>query len=158
MNMTKQRVPLLKMAVGLTDGQRHRDGHVVPGTRGSGWYNERGEWIGWGDLDSLEMRGIANRLTVGELFIVLHVEDSYFRFLRNIVPDSSRITRNEDAPGIDYIAEHVLFIIEKGQIHRVHNVHPHRPGEEKNGVLYQVISQQTAKEKIFGRQQQVTVH
>jgi hypothetical protein len=87
------------------------------------------------------------------LFIVLHVGDSYYRFLRDLVPDPSRVVRNEDAPGLDYIAAHAFFIIEAGIINRVHNMQPTRPSEEMNGVIYRFLDQNHAEEKILHLQE-----
>ena len=152
MTKNEERTQLIKTCVGLSDGQRRHEGVRVGGTRGSGWYNQRGEWVGWGDLDAEEMRGIAHVLAPNELFIVLHEGDSYYRFLRDLVPDTSRGARSEDAPGLDYIAARAFFIIGKGAIWRVHNVQPSRPVETMYGVDYHFIDQKHAEEKILHSQ------
>jgi hypothetical protein len=137
----------LKLALGLRDGQRHSD--HVSGTRGAGWYNERGQWLGWGDLRNPDLEAIATELTYGERFIILHEEDSYRRFIRNIVPGLSRAFRNEDAPGLDYVAEHAILIIETRAIYSISLVLSART-EWRNGITYQVIDKCVAEENILG--------
>ena len=142
----------IKNLVGLLDGQRRTEALRVACTRRSGWYNNHGEWIGWGDLSGQDMQDISVNLKENESFFVLHEEDAFLKFLRNLVPDASRIVRNEDAPGLDYIATHALFIIEMNAIYRVHHVHPSRPAERQNGIAYQVIDSNMARAKILGKE------
>lgn len=138
-----QMAPEHMASVGLFIGQRHR--LFVPGTKGSGWYNERGDWFGWGDLTNQNMVAIAQTLKPEQLFIVLHEEDAFRRFLRNVLPDLSRVARSEDAPGLDYVMHHALFVIAQGEISRVHDVHPRRPPEVTGGIAYRIVECATAR-------------
>lgn len=151
MPQTLARIPEIKRIVGLSDGQT-REG-FVPCTHHSGWFNERGEWIGWGDLTREDMSSIARALKDNERFIVLHEEDSYRRFLKCSLPDFRDMPRNEDAPGLDYIAMHAIFIIERRHIYIVSNVQPKRGVESGGwGVRSQFIDTATARDKILESQ------
>lgn len=138
----------IKNIAGLSDAQRHPC--PVSGTRGSGWYDQSGSWVGWGDLTHREMATIAETLAAGERFIILHEEDSFRRFLRSSLPSFMSSARNEDAPGINYVATHALFIIEPRFIFRVDSIQPNRGIEEcATGVNFQFIGKLEAKEKIL---------
>jgi hypothetical protein len=129
----------------LVIGQHHQE--PVSGTRGSGWYDAEGRRIGWGDLTNPELERIAGSLRDDELFLVLHVEDAFYKFLRILVPDVSRRTPDEDRPGLDHIARNALFVIRKGRIHRVHNLCLTH-GEERHGILYATIDREAARRMI----------
>jgi hypothetical protein len=103
------------------------------------------------------MESIARELKDGERFIVLHQEDSFLRFLRDIVPDPTRVLRTEDNVDLEYISAHAFFIIERNFIFPVSNVHPRRDVEVTNGIGVQIIDPATAQEKILGAQLE-TVH
>lgn len=124
-------------------GQRKHG--YVPCTRGSGWYDKNGHWIGWGDLTREDMMRIAREIPEGERVIVLHEEDSYRRFLKVLVRDPSREFRNEDEPGLEYLSAHVLFVIESHTISRVDHVHPRRdePSVDE-GVTFRIIDKNEA--------------
>lgn len=139
-----------KSILGLNDGQE-RVG-FVPSTKRSNWYNELGEWVGWGDLTREDMQTIARLLEDGERFIVLHEWDSYRRFLRDIVPDPSRILRTENNIELAYIAEHAVFVIERGSIFRVEDVQPIGQPEEHEGVTFRFVRSSEAKAMILGKQ------
>lgn len=133
--------------LGLSNGQQRS--LFISGTKGSGWYNEKGQWIGWGDLSNEDMVAVARTLGVGARFIVLHAEDAYWRFQKVIVRDPSRAYRDEDAPGLDYIAEHAILIVETNAIYTVNQVLPPRNTDVRDGITYQVLDKKAAIEKIL---------
>jgi hypothetical protein len=147
MTTLQTRQPCLKELVGLSDGQQRLG--FVPGTKRSGWFNKDGRWVGWGDLTNRDMVNIASRLKPGEQFIVVHEEDSYRRFLKDIVPDPTRILRTEDTLGLEYVAEHAMFLITPDCIFPVSNVHPRRDAEMWGGISYQIIDNATAEAMIL---------
>jgi len=84
-------------------------------THNSGWYNKLGEKLGWGDLDVDDFRRISSELENGEFFIILGEQDSYWR-----LHETGR-AHLEEAPGVDYVAEHAMFIITQGQLYFVND-------------------------------------
>ncbi len=134
-------------SVGLCIGQRPKQ--FVPCTKGSGWYNERGEWIGWGNLTTENMTALAEVLSPKQLFIVLHEENAFRRFLRNLLPDYSGLGASEDAPGQDYVMLHALFVISQNEICRVDDVYPLREHDTKEGIRYRIVGKNVAREMIL---------
>jgi hypothetical protein len=93
---------------GLWSGQiRCRDKF----THNSGWYNRKGEKLGWGDLNAKDFRRISNEIAKGEMFIVLGEIDVESR-LRGTSLDPK-------APGIDYAADRAIYMIKKGHVYKV---------------------------------------
>lgn len=70
-------------------------------THNSEWYNRAGEKLGWGDLDAKDFERIAKELERGEYFIVLSEQDSCWKVDKSVA----------EAPGVDYIVEHAMYII-----------------------------------------------
>lgn len=138
-----QMAPEHMMSAGLHIGQRHK--LFVPGTKGSGWYNECGQWFGWGDLTRENMANIAKALGAHELVIVLHEEEAFRRFLRNVLPDNARGAPSEDAPGMEYVMKHALFVIAKNRVCRIHDTHPMKHPDVTGGISYEIVAHDTAR-------------
>jgi len=86
-----------------------------------GWYNKAGEKLGWGDLSVKDMKYICDSLNADELFIILGEQESFWDFVSDLGHSAqTATTRPEiDAPGVDYVAEHALYILAKGKLHVV---------------------------------------
>ena len=71
-----------------------------------GWYNQKGEKLGWGDLSIDDIETISLELKEGEAFVVLSERSSSWNFIL-----SPEIDVPVDAPGVDYIAKHAMLVI-----------------------------------------------
>lgn len=82
-------------------------------THNSGWYNRAGEKIGWGDLDKYDFLRIRSALEDGELFVILGESDSFWNFVTRpgIIGSMSTVKPDVYAPGVEYIAEHAMYVI-----------------------------------------------
>jgi len=63
---------------GLRQNQMRMDDFVHNG----GWYNCKGEKIGWGDLSPNDIVRLSQELEDGEDFYVLGEQDSYWNFVK----------------------------------------------------------------------------
>lgn len=106
-------------------------------THNSGWYNKRGEKLGWGDLSANDFQRIAAEIADNELFIVLSEQASFWNFFNKGRPSEKAPT--EAAPGIEYVAAHAMFLIAKGQLCSVNNFRETQE-EERAGLRFKVIS------------------
>jgi hypothetical protein len=99
---------------GLSCGQM-RGAQIV---HNGGWYNAKGEKLGWGDLGSEDFRKLQHELRDDELFIVLSESDSFWNFVRHnpgTIGSDCRTEPTESAPGPAYVAEKCSFILTKGR-------------------------------------------
>lgn len=119
--LTKESLPILN----LQTGTWRVDNFIHHG----GWYNSRGEEIGWGDLSKADVRRILTLLDEGEVFLV--------------IPETS-ITK-EHNPGVDYVAEHAYWVITKHGIFHKAKHGPNTDGEY-NGVQYRAITTEQIKQ------------
>lgn len=113
-------------------------------THNSGWYNKRGEKLGWGDLSAEDFQRIATEIAADEVFVVLGEDDSYWN-VRNGQIKTGLIFKQvvtEASPGIDYVAAHAQFLIAKGQLCRVHSFRYFRETQEedRSGLRFKIIS------------------
>jgi len=103
-----------KNDLGIINGQMRADDFVHNG----GWYNAKGEKIGWGDLSKEDLERITNRMAGQpfELFIVLGEHDSFWPFVTSVGPIGSLcgVEAKEKNPGLDYVAEHARYVITGG--------------------------------------------
>lgn len=84
-----------------------------------GWYNSKGEKLGWGDLDDRDLKAIADDLEPGEVFVVLSESASFWHFVDRvgIIGSMSKVKPTEQNPGLDYVADHAVIMITPGEIH-----------------------------------------
>ncbi len=83
-------------------------------THNSGWYNDKGEKVGWGDLCTCDMARIAREC--GETFYILSESASYWDFQRaqkngEVGPDATISN-----PGIEYVRKHAMYTIKPESI------------------------------------------
>ncbi len=111
---------------GLHSGQM--SGRKTRLAKNSGWYNKLGERLtggeGYsGDLSVDDFRRIAKEIAKGELFIVLSESDSHWNLTRRFGEKGSWMMRKKkpraDAPGVEYVAEHAMYVIARGQLYLV---------------------------------------
>lgn len=99
-------------ALGIVTGQIRAEDYVHNG----GWYNGRGEKIGWGDLSRLDFKKIHDqmKLSPGEMFIVLGEHASFWNFVsmsREGGGSSASVDANEVNPGVEYIGFNARWLI-----------------------------------------------
>lgn len=102
-------------AFGLCDGQCGNDEAAHNG----GWYNAKGEKLGWGDLSFPQLLRISQEIPEGEVFYVLPESASHWDFVRwskekndisySIAPDAQ-------TPGVEYMHEKCRWVITRGRI------------------------------------------
>jgi len=99
----------------------------------AGWYNKKGEKLGWGDLNKKDVEMIQTSLQEGELFITLSEHDSFWKFVKSFGPIGSMCTtdQDEDNPGIDYVAEKSRYIIARNELFVNADEFWLKPGEKK---------------------------
>ena len=97
---------------GLRCGQLSSRGDKA--VHNGGWYNSRGEKIGWGDLSYADLRRIAKGLRKDELVLILSERDSYWEFT-TFTPEFA-ISRRERKPGVRYVAGRCFIIVMKGNL------------------------------------------
>jgi len=99
----------------------------------AGWYNSNGNKLGWGDLSHGDLDKILKALQPGELFIILHEQDSFWNFVTAIGPIGSmcKVKSEEQKPALDYLAEHAACIVGNGQIRHIDRYSKDVPSEEE---------------------------
>jgi hypothetical protein len=113
---------------GIHCGQIRSDDTVHNG----GWYNLKGEKIGWGDLSPMDMLQIAVDLEPGEAFIVIPESASFWNFVTHnpgIVGSCCETAPDIENPGIEYVLENSMWLITSCHIYRVLSSYDHaKPG------------------------------
>lgn len=110
-------------------------------THNSGWYNKAGQKLGWGDLATSDMVRIAHELEPEELFITLSEGMSSW--------ETSYYGVSEEAPGVDYVAEHALYIIAPKHLYMVTDWETFgKKSRNEDGHTFLFLSQREAKQFI----------
>jgi len=110
----------------------------------AGWYNQSGEKLGWGDLDSSDFMRISDGLNSGEIFIILSGEDSHGNFVKGGI-----INRDEEAPGIDYVAQKAVYAIVSGKFYLINPYgNPNDKVFQKNGISFELLTPDEMKNLI----------
>ena len=95
------------------------------------WYNKQGEYLGWGDLDSADLKSILQGMAPDEVFYVLP-ESAMF--------GENLLGRDRENIGVAYCIEKFVFAIFNGRVHLVDQWDLHEAGdtlmlgEGENGV------------------------
>lgn len=99
----------------------------------AGWYNKFGEKIGWGDLSKQDVQRIQKALIDHELFITVAEHDSFWNFVTSfgMIGSMCSTSKDEQAPGIDYVAEKSRFIIAHNELFANAGEFWLKPGEKK---------------------------
>lgn len=85
----------------------------------SGWYNEAGEKIGWGDLNIVDLNNIKKSLPEEEIFFILGEQDSFWAFVEKIgiIGGMCLTNEKEKNPGLNYILDKFRYMIRSGKIY-----------------------------------------
>lgn len=97
---------------GLSQGQIRGNDFVHNG----GWYNNKGEKIGWGDLSPNDIVNIAFGLEGDEQFYILPESSSYWNFTKVNSDLSHNVNKDESAPGVEYVKAKARYLIEAGKV------------------------------------------
>jgi hypothetical protein len=128
---------------GLRCGQmRHRK---VRAAKNAGWYNRRGEKLGWGDLSHEDLDLIRRGLPADEAFIILCENDASLRFIMG------KKRRKERAPGVRYVIEKCMYIVAGGRLYLVDRFASIKEKYyRRRGLRFKIISGETAAALIKG--------
>lgn len=88
-----------------------------------GWYNRRGEKLGWGDISFCDMFRIRDNLDSGEVLFFLCEEDSFWEFVLEVDPTGGEVCVVDDkiyAPGLRYVLEKCVWFVIPGRVFKVH--------------------------------------
>jgi len=80
-----------------------------------GWYNKKGEKLGWGDISADDLIHLSNTLPEWEEFYILPEGASYYKFVEAIEKKNDPIL-TIDAPGMEYVNENCRWVISRGTI------------------------------------------
>jgi hypothetical protein len=118
-----------KTLFGLVNAQFRADSVL----NNAGWYNEKGERLGYGDLNHNDIAKICVGLKPGEKFIVLGEFDSEWGLPKGI---------DRSAPGIDYVIQRSVWVILPATVIKPRSFDKHLPpSKETVGRLsYQKMS------------------
>ena len=111
--LTKELFSVDAPTFGLVSGQ------MLPSSKqmfhNSGWYNQFGDKIGWGDLSLENLEQVSRELDENDMFIVLRESDSFWPFVTKIGPIGamSETSADEQNPGVEYIAAHACVVVRK---------------------------------------------
>jgi hypothetical protein len=101
-----------------------------------GWYNKKGQKLGWGDMDPTTFKEIAQHLPSDEVFIVLPESASHWDFVKftstHAVVDATALN-----PGPTYCAEKASYFVHGGVTYRVISKYDSlaKAGEQENMSL-----------------------
>jgi hypothetical protein len=135
---------------GLRCAQMHvADDRLV---HNGGWYNVRGEQLGWGDLAPKDFLRISRELEDGELFIVLSERNAFGNFVTEpgAITGMPEVLPDALAPGIRYVAEKCRYIIGKGVTYLVEDgdisSETIARGTVNRGLWFRILTRDAAKQ------------
>ena len=85
-----------------------REDQMVGGINNAGWYNDRGEFLGYGDITLKCVTRIMAEIDPKEVFVILTEED--WRLRRH--PELQKENGYEQVP-IDFLARHALLLLRR---------------------------------------------
>ncbi len=130
---------------GLINGLVRKDDFIHNG----GWYNKKGEKLGWGDLSVDDFRKISSNLVGSDLFIILNENAAFWNFVtHNPGFTGAMCTVNPDAesPGFEYVAEKCIYVIAKYRFYFVDRIGD-TDGEtiKRRGLVFKVLKKDDVK-------------
>lgn len=107
-----------------------RCGQMRPnkGLRGNaGWYNHKGEKLGFGDISLSDLERIRKEIPAGEMFVIMGESDSYWNFYYSVGSHGTE-GLDEHNPGIDYVADKAVYAVTNEDLFLVTNSESHQNG------------------------------
>ena len=115
-------------------------------THNSGWYDENGAKIGWGDLSVSNFKTIQENLKETEVFYVLSEQDSYWSFMKELKGWNGHpigdMKENYLTPGKEYVRSVARYFINKNGIFIVENEWIKQEPFTKGGIEFKVIKRE----------------
>lgn len=118
-----------KTLFGLVNGQFRTDSVL----NNAGWFNEKGEKLGYGDINHNDLARIVSDMRKDEKFIVLPEFDTSWGLPKGA---------DGNNPGYDYVIQHAAWVVlPNGVVLRARNFDKHLPPEKetKNKLTYQKL-------------------
>lgn len=109
------------------------------------WFNDRGEYIGFGDLTGERCQRIAAELQDGEMFIALYPEEGHWHFDRCRGPECAYGQHSRHTPGWPYLADHAAYIILPGRMIYASDLHKDAGVITIGGVEWEEMPKPQAK-------------
>lgn len=107
----------------------------------AGWFNRKGELLGWGDMGPRAFTAIATELPRDEMFIILGESAWRFDFRAHGITDYEQ-------PGTDYVVRKADMLIRSGRCYTV-DVSDGSRWETRRGIDFRVISREAARQIIL---------
>jgi hypothetical protein len=82
-----------------------------------GWYNKKGEKLGWGDMSPDTFEAISKNLPADEVFIVLTESDSYWNFVK-FTGTQAKLDPTANHPGQKYCIEKAAYFVHGGVVYK----------------------------------------
>lgn len=136
---------------GLHRGQMRGNDLVHNG----GWYNRRGEKLGWGDLSAEDIVRISREIAEDKIFIILSEKNSSSDLFTcsGATCSLAQTKRNMEVPGPEYVAEKCFIIIGHGEIWWVmDDEYLRQPNEETmeyRDLTFKLLKRTEAKKMIL---------
>jgi hypothetical protein len=98
-----------------------------------GWYNKKGQKLGWGDLSPDSFADIAQHLPADEVFIVLPESASHWDFVK-FTETHMVVDATAENPGPTYCAEKASYFVHGGVVYKVISKYDSKAkaGEQEN--------------------------
>jgi len=136
----------------MVSNHRKKEGHNY------GWYNQKGEKLGWGDLSADNLMTIASELLEGEVFVTMGEGDSFWEFVDEplaIINEEKiqdpNLKNLEEKPGVEYLIHRARHIIIPKKVYQVNDWEAQEtdgPITKDSGLVYEYITRDAA-EKII---------
>jgi len=124
----------------ITYGMVVPEGYVF--VKNVGWYNKKGEELGFGDLAVFNIEKLKNELLENELFVVLGQEDSWERTINEAHKKYPKKVGKGKTPGPLYVASRAWVIIARGVVYEIKSSAVFPGGmETRKGIQTKIISQ-----------------
>lgn len=122
--------------------------------KNAGWYNGRGDKLGWGDVGIKEAARLKAELPLDDPFFLLGEQDSYWSFVTHNtgIAQLNETSEDVDHPGFRYVMDHSRFIFFEGEVYAWQV--PSRAGESKDygyhgEFMVMGISQDDLRQKLM---------
>jgi len=120
------------------DGQMRADDFIHNG----GWYNAKGEKIGWGDLSRGDLQRISMEIPEGDVFYVLSESDSFWNFVESnpgLTGEFCETAPTEKNPGLEYVRSKVMWVVVRGGNYSISKYNTQLGPRDYNGFPFTAV-------------------